>query len=112
MTPQKKVPAKLPTPSGQQLTKGQSAELNFVPLSPQGLIERLEKIVGKVDSLPIPEGTTGAQLLEVLELTDRVRDRIRARVKELLVANPHLIPRWHVEQAVILKLCRDKEGEK
>jgi hypothetical protein len=81
MTPKKQVPAKLPTPGGQQLTKTQSADLSAGPSGSQQIIVRLKAIANLVDTIPIPEGELGRDLLEALELTDRVRDRIRARVK-------------------------------
>jgi hypothetical protein len=109
VTPQKKVAPSLPTKEPVHSIVKKSADTSPQVSGSQQIIARLKAILNLVDTIPIPEGALGADLLEALELTDRVRDRIRARVKELLVAHPHLIAGWHVEQVLILKLCRDKE---
>jgi hypothetical protein len=110
MKPETKVTPK--RSSAPEPEKHPRSSLDLIPVSatPQQIIERLEAVITQLKRLPIPTGPTGGYLLDALELTDQIRDEIRAKARTLLVEQPDLIEGWHVETQTIYRLCRDKES--
>jgi hypothetical protein len=76
----------------------------------QQTLKWLRTAAAEVNQWPVQEGEEGAQLLECLEYLDQIRDAIRARTREAIHEGEVKIPGWHVEERVVLSLCRDKRG--
>ena len=64
----------------------------------QAAIERLQNVLADIDRLPLPIGPTGTAFLDCLELTDKIRDKVRSKARELLLKSPGMIPCWHVSE--------------
>jgi hypothetical protein len=73
----------------------------------QVIVERLQHVLADIDRLPLPTGKLGCQFLDALELTDKIREKVRARAKELLLKAPTAIPNWHVNEIPMRTLSKD-----
>ena len=112
MNPEIKVtPAHSSAPEPKSQPRSLTPDASLPSARPQQIIERLEAVIRQRDRLPIPTGTTGGLLLNALELTDHIRNRIRDKARTLLVAEEGLIEGWHVETQTIYRLCRDRGGQ-
>lgn len=67
----------------------------------------MQYVLADIDSLPLPTGKLGSQFLDALELTDKIREKVRARAKELLLKAPTAIPNWHVNEIPMRTLSKD-----
>ena len=82
----------------QQITKVTGAQVT---------IERLQNVLADIDRLPLPIGPTGTAFLDCLELTDKIRDKVRQKARELLLKEPGIIPHWHAAETSQRVLSRD-----
>ena len=73
----------------------------------QAAIERLQNVLADIDRLPLPIGPTGTAFLDCLELTDKIRDKVRSKARELLLKSPGMIPCWHVSEVPQRVLSKD-----
>jgi hypothetical protein len=85
-------------------------DTSLLSASPQQIVARLKNTLDQVNRLPVIEGEPGRLLLDALEYLDKIRDGIRERMREAIYQEPDLVPGWHVEEVVIKKRCRNREG--
>ena len=110
MTPKPERPPVRTVASKLSARSGSEPDATLVSYTPQQIVARLKSTLAQLDRLPVLEGEPGALLLEALEYFDRIRDGIRARMREAIYESPGLVPGWHVEERTVLSLCRNKEG--
>lgn len=82
-------------------------ETTLKPPGPQAAVERLQNVLADIDRLPLPVGPVGTQFLDALELTDKIRDKVRQKARDLLLKEPGMIPHWHVSEIPQRVLSKD-----
>ena len=82
---------------------------NLAKPTPEALIvERLQRLLAELDRLPLPVGELGCQFLDCLELTDKIREKVRGKARELLLREPGgIIPHWHVSETAQRVLSKE-----
>jgi hypothetical protein len=76
--------------------------------SPEQAVKRLQSVLADIDKLPLLVGEAGCLLLDGLELTDKIRERVRSKAKEVLAKEPGLIDNWSVSNgSPVRELSRD-----
>jgi hypothetical protein len=68
------------------------------PTPEREIVQRLQYALAEIDRLPLPIGKLGCQFLDALELCDKIREKVRAKARELLLQEPGIIPCWHVSE--------------
>jgi hypothetical protein len=111
MTPRQKRLAVVSDQPSKLPVRSNSPDTSLISASPQQIVTRFRNTLSQLDRLPVLEGEPGALLLEALEYTDKIRDAIRARMREAIYESPGLVPGWRVEERTVLSLCRDKGGQ-
>jgi len=101
---------KIPAPGKGRAKDAGQPELSALVPSPQQIIRRLEALAAQLDSLPLPKGQEGCQLLDALELVDQIRERIRAKARKLLSDSPKAIPHWRAETSTVRRLQRNAQS--
>jgi hypothetical protein len=59
----------------------------------------LQAALAEVNTMSMPIGQPACDLLDALELVDKIRERVRTKAREMLVKEPGIIPGWEA------KLC-------
>jgi hypothetical protein len=60
------------------------------------IVQSLRRILVKLDQLALPTGKVGADFLDALEVTDKIRTKVRDKAKELLLnGDPDALPGWY-----------------
>ena len=59
----------------------------------------MQILLSELDKLSVPIGDDGARLLDALELTDKIREKVRERAKEILLQEPGAIPGWRAQES-------------
>jgi hypothetical protein len=60
------------------------------------VVQSLRHILVKLDQLALPTGKVGADFLDALEVTDKIRTKARDKAKELLLnGDPNALPGWY-----------------
>ena len=62
--------------------------------TPAEIVARLLAVLTEIDRQPLPVGKNGAALLDLLELIDQIREKVRAKIKQILLEDPAAVPVW------------------
>jgi hypothetical protein len=94
-------------PSKKDMARSTRQEQLTKVIGAQAIVERLQNVLADIDRLPLPIGKIGCQFLDCLELTDKIRDKVRQKARDLLLKEPGMIPHWHVSEIPQRVLSRD-----
>ena len=71
------------------------------------IVEHLQALLAKVDSMELPTGQLGCDFLDCLKITEKISEKVFTKARELLLKEPGAIPHWHVNEFPMRTLSKD-----
>ena len=82
-----------------QVMKRRTASITSREGQAREIPARLRELLSELDDPPLLIGPAGADALDAFALINKTREKYRARVREVLLAQPDLIPGWCAQEA-------------
>ena len=77
------------------------------PTAEHEIVQQLQRVLARIDHLPLPTGQLGCEFLDALKLTERISEKVFAKARELLKENPTAIPNWRVDEIPRRRISKD-----
>jgi hypothetical protein len=88
--------------------KGATSAAKLSKINPERqIVESLQSLLARVDTMPLPTGQLGCEFLDALKLTEKISDKIFAKARKLLLEQPGAIPNWHCSEHPQRVLSKD-----
>ena len=71
------------------------------------IVQNLQTLLARLDTMPLPTGELGCEFLDALKLTERISEKVFAKARKLLLEQPDAIPNWHCNETSQRVLSKD-----